>query len=117
MASPSNGWSTSLRSNTTDAEEPPRRQELCCGEGMAISAQLKRYAGRRITRRLMRSMPWIGGVIALATVGRAIRQKGVLGGTVDTTLDFIPFVGAVKNLAEAVRGRDFIPERSTTPRI
>jgi len=75
---------------------------------MAISTQLKRYAGRRITRRLMRSMPWIGGVLALATVGSAIRRKGLFRGTVDTALDFTPFVGSVKNLAEAVRGRDFI---------
>lgn len=78
---------------------------------MAISTQLRQYATRRMTRRLMRSMPWIGGLIALATVGRAIRQKGMIGGTVDTALDFIPFVGGAKNLAEAVRGRDFIPSR------
>jgi hypothetical protein len=80
-------------------------------DGMAISTQLSQYAGRRITRRLMRSMPWIGGVLALAMVGSAIRRKGVLGGTVDTALDFIPFVGGMKNLAEAARGRDFIPSR------
>ena len=64
----------------------------------------------------MRSMPWIGGVIALATLRSAIRQKGMVAGSVDTTLDFIPFVGAVKNLAEAARGRDFIPSRTATPR-
>ena len=56
-------------------------------------------------------MPWVGGVIALATFGSAIRNKGVLGGVVDTALDFIPFVGGAKNLAEAARGRDFIPAR------
>ena len=63
-----------------------------------------------MTRRLMRSMPWVGGAIALVTLGGAIRRKGFLGGTVDTALDFIPFVGAVKNIAEARRGRDFIRE-------
>lgn len=78
---------------------------------MAVSTQLRQYAGRRITRRLMRSLPWIGSIIALATLGRAIRHKGVLGGTVDTALDFIPFVGGAKNLAEVARGRDFIPSR------
>jgi putative toxin of predicted polymorphic toxin system len=78
---------------------------------MAVSTQLKQYAGRRITRRLMRSMPWLGGIIALATFGQAIREKGVIGGTVDTAIDFIPFVGGVKNLVEAARGRDFIPTR------
>jgi hypothetical protein len=59
----------------------------------------------------MRSMPWIGGAIALVTLGSAIRRKGMFGGTLDTALDCIPFVGAVKNLAEAGRGRDFIRDK------
>ena len=56
-------------------------------------------------------MPWVGGVIAIATLGSAIRRKGWLGGTVDTALDFVPFVAGAKNLAEAARGRDFIRDR------
>ena len=51
------------------------------------------------------------GFVALVTVGQAIRRKGALGGSVDTALDFIPWVGGVKNAAEAVRGRDFIRDR------
>jgi hypothetical protein len=35
----------------------------------------------------------------------------MLGGTVDTALDFIPFVGGAKNAAEIYRGRDFIADR------
>jgi hypothetical protein len=84
---------------------------------MAIAGQLKQYAARRITRRLMRSIPWLGGLLALVTVGRAVRQKGVLGGSIDTALDFIPFVGAVKNLAEVASGRDFIPDRQPSQRV
>jgi hypothetical protein len=61
-------------------------------------------------------MPWIGGFIALVTIGRAMRRKGFLGGAVDTVLDFIPFVGAAKNVAEASRGRDFIPDRPAPAR-
>lgn len=56
-------------------------------------------------------MPWIGGLIALAAIGSAIRRKGLLGGTADTALDFIPFVGAAKNLIEARRGRDLIRDK------
>ncbi len=56
-------------------------------------------------------MPWIGGVLALVTLGKAVRRKGVIGGTVDTALDFIPFLGGVKNLTEMGRGRDFIPDK------
>jgi hypothetical protein len=78
---------------------------------MAITRQLKQYAGRRVTRRVYRAMPWVGGVIALVTLGGAIRRKGWFGGTLDTALDFIPFVGGAKNLAEASRGRDFIRDK------
>jgi hypothetical protein len=78
---------------------------------MSMTTQFKQYATRRVTRRLYRSMPWIGSIVALATVGRALRRKGVFGGTVDTALDFIPFVGAAKNMAEMARGRDFFPDR------
>jgi hypothetical protein len=69
-----------------------------------------------MTRRLYRSVPWIGGFIALITIGQAMRRKGFLGGTVDTVLDFIPFVGAAKNMAEVGRGRDFIPDRTARTR-
>jgi hypothetical protein len=80
---------------------------------MGIGNQLSQYAQRRMTRRLYRSVPWIGGFIALVTIGRAMRRKGLLGGAVDTVLDFIPFVGAAKNMAEVTRGRDFIPDRAS----
>jgi hypothetical protein len=78
---------------------------------MAVSQQLKQYAARRATKRLYRAVPWIGGIVALATVGAAIRRKGVIRGTINTVLDFIPWVGGAKNLAEAARGRDFIRDR------
>ncbi len=58
-------------------------------------------------------MPWIGSVLAIVTLGKAVRRKGLVGGTVDTALDFIPFVGGVKNLAEMGRGRDLIPDKTT----
>lgn len=76
-----------------------------------MTHQLTQYASRRLTRRLSRSLPWVGGLLALATIGRAVRRKGFLGGTLDTALDFIPFVGGAKNLVEAGRGRDFIPDK------
>jgi hypothetical protein len=81
---------------------------------MNMRSQLTQYVSRKATRRLYKAMPWIGGVIALATLAGAIRRKGLLGGTVDTALDFIPFVGSAKNLAEAGRGRDFIRDRNVS---
>jgi hypothetical protein len=76
-----------------------------------MTTQVAQYARARITRRIVRAMPWVGGVIAIATLGSAIRRKGWLGGTADTALDFVPFVGGAKGLAEAARGRDFIRDK------
>jgi hypothetical protein len=79
---------------------------------MGLSRQLQQYATRRVTKKLTRAIPWLGAVIALATLGAAIRRKGFLGGTFDTALDFTPVVGTLKNLAEVGRGRDFIRDRT-----
>jgi hypothetical protein len=78
---------------------------------MAFTSQLMQYGQRRATRKLFRAAPWVGGLVALATLGVAIRRKGAVRGTLDTVLDFIPFVGAVKGAAEIARGRDLIADR------
>jgi hypothetical protein len=78
---------------------------------MAKSGAITNYAGRKLARRLTRSIPYIGAVIALVTLGSAIRRKGVLGGALHSAFDAIPFVGGAKNVAEVVRGRDFFPDR------
>jgi len=78
--------------------------------------QIARYARKRMTRRMTRAVPWIGAAIALLTLGGAIRRKGWVGGTLHTALDFVPFVGTAKNLAEARRGRDFFPDRTPVAR-
>lgn len=83
---------------------------------MANARPLTRYASRKLTRRLSRSLPWIGGVIALATLGSAMRRKGIVRGALHSALDAIPFVGAAKNITEAARGRDFIPDRDVAIR-
>jgi hypothetical protein len=88
-----------------------QRNAICSYFHMRLSQQLGRYASRRLTRRLTRTLPWVGGAVALITIGSAIRRKGLLGGTLHTTLDFIPFVGGLKTLAEMARGRDFFPDK------
>jgi hypothetical protein len=82
---------------------------------MAVTKHLGQYARGRMIRRVSRSMPWIGAVVAIFAVGSAIRRKGPLGGVVDTALDAMPGLGAVKNAAEAVRGRDFIKDKKVAP--
>lgn len=79
---------------------------------MSITGQVVQYGQRRMTRKLLRAAPWLGSLVALATLGAAIRRKGIMRGTADTTLDFIPFVGGIKNVAEALRGRDFLSDKA-----
>jgi hypothetical protein len=78
---------------------------------MGMGRQLRQFATRRATRKLVRAVPWLGGVVALVTIGAAIRRKGWVGGSLDTALDFTPVVGTVKNMAEVGRGRDFIRDK------
>ena len=78
---------------------------------MANTRPVTSYAGRKVARRLSRSIPWIGAVIALATLASAIRRKGWVRGAIHSGLDAIPFVGGAKNVAELARGRDFFPDR------
>ena len=78
---------------------------------MGMSRQIGQFATRRATRKLTRAIPWVGAVIALFTLGAAIKRKGFFGGSLDTALDFTPVVGTLKNVAEVGRGRDFIRDR------
>jgi hypothetical protein len=78
---------------------------------MTIQQQALRYGQRRVTRRLGRALPWIGTAIALAALGSQIRRKGLVRGSADTALNAVPVVGALKTLAEVVRGRDFFPDK------
>jgi hypothetical protein len=83
---------------------------------MARTTQLQSYAGRKIARRLTRSIPYIGAAIAILTVGSAIRRKGLVRGVVNAGLDAVPFLGGAKNLAEAARGRDFLRDKEVAAR-
>jgi hypothetical protein len=73
--------------------------------------RIARWGGARLSRRASKSLPWIGAAIALATVVGTMKRKGVVRGGLDTALNALPVVGAMKNVAEAVRGRDFIADR------
>ena len=78
---------------------------------MTLTQHVSQYTRGRLIRRLLRSSPWIGAVVAFAAVGTAVRRKGLLGGALDTALDATPGVGALKNAVEAIRGRDFIKDK------
>lgn len=77
---------------------------------MGLRRQLTQYGTSRLSRRVGRSIPLLGAVIALVGLRYAIRRKGLVRGVVDSSLDAVPVVGAAKNLYEAARG-DIIPDR------
>jgi hypothetical protein len=78
---------------------------------MTMTNRVVRWGGARLSRRLRRSLPWVGTAIALATVASTIRRKGVISGALDTGLNAVPLVGTAKNLVEIARGKDFFPDR------
>lgn len=78
---------------------------------MTITQRLARWGGARLSRRVARSLPWLGAAIAVATAVSTMRRKGVISGALDTGLNAVPFVGVAKNALEMARGRDFFPDR------
>ena len=70
----------------------------------------------RLSKRLRRSIPILGTMIAVATIVSTVRRKGVVSGTLDTGLNAVPMVGALKNTIEVIRGRDFFPDRARAGR-
>jgi hypothetical protein len=73
--------------------------------------RLARWGGARLSRRLARSIPFVGALVAVATLRSTIQRKGFVGGLADTGLNSVPFVGAAKNAVELVRQRDFFPDQ------
>ena len=78
---------------------------------MTIARTVTRWGAARASRRLSRSIPFIGTFIALGALGVAVRQKGMLRGSADTALNAMPFIGALKTAVEVVRGRDIFADK------
>jgi hypothetical protein len=78
---------------------------------MATAEKIVGWGGSWLTSRAARSIPWVGVAVALLTVAETVRRKGVFRGALDTGLNAVPYLGAAKNVAETVRGRDFIADR------
>ena len=66
--------------------------------------------GWQIAKRVAKTIPFGGTVVAVALVGSDIKNKGFLRGVVNSGLDAIPFVGLAKNGVELFTG-DFIPDK------
>jgi hypothetical protein len=78
---------------------------------MTMTSRVLRWGGTKLSRRVSRSLPFVGAAIAVLTAASTIRRKGVISGTLDTGLNAMPLVGAAKNVVELARGKDFFPDR------
>jgi hypothetical protein len=80
---------------------------------MSVTNVAMRLGQRSALKRLGRTLPWIGLAVAVAGLASTVKRKGVIGGALDTALNAMPVVGSMKNVAELVRGRDFIRDRAS----
>ncbi len=75
---------------------------------------LKRKAaeagGWMAARRIAKSVPYLGSIMAIGFVGYDIKKKGVFKGVLNSGLDAIPFVGMGKNIVEFFTG-DLLPDK------
>jgi hypothetical protein len=76
-----------------------------------VMKRVARWGGARLSRRAAEALPWVGAVVAVVTVFGTMKRKGIVRGGLDTALNATPFLGALKNIAEELRGRDFIADR------
>jgi len=66
--------------------------------------------GWMAARRIAKSVPYLGTVMAIGFVGYDIKKKGVFKGVLNSGLDAIPFVGMGKNIVEFFTG-DLLPDK------
>jgi hypothetical protein len=74
-------------------------------------SSMGRWLGLRVARRAGRSVPLIGAAVSVFLLRETIKRKGLVGGVLDTGLNALPFVGALKTGLEMIRDRDFFPDK------
>lgn len=75
-----------------------------------LTRRVARAGGWAVAKRLSKSIPFAGTVIAIGLAGQAIRKKGWVNGSIDAGLDAIPIVGTAKTVVEIFTG-DLIPDK------
>jgi hypothetical protein len=76
----------------------------------SIGKKLVHAGGWQVAKRVAKSIPPFGTVVAIGLIGLDIKNKGFIKGVVNSGIDAIPFVGFAKNAVELFRG-DFIPDK------
>jgi hypothetical protein len=76
----------------------------------SLKRKVLHAGGWQVAKRVAKTIPFGGTVVAVVLVGSDIKNKGVIKGVINSSIDAIPFVGLAKNAVELVRG-DFIPDK------
>jgi len=80
-------------------------------ENSSIKRKLVHAGGWQVAKRVAKSVPYVGTVMAIGLVGYDIKRKGVVKGVLNAGLDAIPFVGMGKNIVEFFTG-DLLPDKN-----
>ncbi len=80
-------------------------------ENSSIKRKLVHAGGWQVAKRVAKSVPYVGTVMAIGLVGYDIKRKGVVKGVLNAGLDAIPFVGMGKNIVEYLAG-DLLPDKN-----
>ncbi len=67
--------------------------------------------GWQVAKRIAKSIPYVGTVMAIGLVGYDVKKKGLVKGIANAGLDAIPFVGMGKNIVEFFTG-DLLPDKN-----
>jgi len=77
---------------------------------VGIKRKLLHAGGWQVAKRVAKTIPFGGTVVAIALVGSDIKKRGVVKGVLNSGIDAVPFVGLAKNAVELFTG-DFIPDK------
>jgi hypothetical protein len=76
----------------------------------SIKRKAAEAGGWQVAKRVAKSVPYLGSVMAIGLVGYDIKKKGVIKGVTNSVLDAIPLLGTAKNVVEFFTG-DFLPDK------
>ena len=76
-----------------------------------MKRRIVRAGGWRIAKRLIKPIPIVGSLFAVALAGYEIKRKGLIPGAVHVGLDVTPLVGTAKGVVELFTG-DLIPDKT-----
>ncbi len=76
----------------------------------SLARKAAHAGGWTVAKRVAKSIPYVGTVMAIGLVGYDVKRKGIVNGVLNAGIDAIPFVGTAKNVVEFFTG-DLLPDK------